>query len=448
MKTFYLFTLLLWGTSSFAESFYFSQENKKLGLAFYKKQIYEGCTSPKKIMDPISLDEMKKKSIQVLKYVNEDFSKAFTENPLVKVALIKDLDALTRDSNCQRPGNDCRARLLGLSMFYFQRLRPDISGCQKYTPGSSPHSEQCEIELKFRTKNLKTVPKNYGAYGIGTYKEELKVTKNNTIRRIFNEVMYKDKVNLHVCEDDSNYKYAMNINDSGEYLEGLDPENDPNRQVPIECKEDKDSLAQFFIPTDFENRTTVGEDQVMPLKNKIQEFLKMNSELIVTEIQIVASSSKTPFYLIQNGKKLIDPKSREKNLTLAQERAFFAKKVLSKLKASDSQFAKINLDFKAALSGPEFEPINLNERFVTRMTPGYLERIEALYEKHKKEFQDKALKSSAMDLLDEKQFTNLYQAKFKPFQGYRLSFWGYKKEAMKCSGNTQEKKTFNRSSKQ
>src|SRR3989344_5542507 len=118
MKIFYLFTLLFWGTSSFAESFYFSQENKKLGLAFYKKQIYEGCTTPKKLMDPISLDEMKKKSIQVLKYVNEDFSKAFTENPLVKVALIKEMDDLARDSNCQRPGNDCRARLLGLAMFY------------------------------------------------------------------------------------------------------------------------------------------------------------------------------------------------------------------------------------------------------------------------------------------------------------------------------------------
>ncbi len=428
-----LIILLLTSTFSYAEPFYFSPQNKKTGLDYYKKIIYNGCSSLKALQEPIPQEEMKKYVQQVRKLVNEDYSRAFKENPLVKIAWEKDMETLLKDSNCQRPGNDCRVRLITVSLFYYQRLRPDIPGCQNYVSGKSPMNSQCEVELKFRSKDLRSVPKNYGAYGIGTYKDELTVIKNNTTLRTFQTVMYKDKSNLHICQEDSRYKYGLNINDPGLYYEGLNPEDDPARRIPSDCMEDKMVLEQKFIPTDFEDRSSVGEDQVDPLKKYIEDYIKNNPETIVTELEVTASSSKVPFYIMKDGKKVIDPDSQKKNAKLAQERAFFAKKVLEKMKGARSDYSKIEMSFKATLAGPDFKPTDLNERFVTRMTPGYLERIESLYKNHEKEYQNKALKAAAYELLDADKFTNMYQAKFKPFQGFKLTISGYKKEFMKCT---------------
>lgn len=449
MNVIYLLTLLLWTTFSFAEeTFYYSPENKKQGLAFYKKQIYRGCQELKKVQEPLSPVQMKENTDLVMKLVSEDYSRAFTENPLVKVALLKDLDALAKDPSCQRLGNDCRVRLLSIPLFHYQRLRPDIPDCQKYQSGKSPQSQQCEVEAKFRTKDLKTVPKNYGAYGIGTYKEELKVVKNNTTMRLFHKLMYRDKANLHICEDGSNYKYNLDINDPGEYFEGLDPENDPSKVIPDNCRENVYVLEKLFVPTDFDDRTSVGEDQIEPLSKKIQEFMTSRPEFLVAKIEVVASSSKVPFYIIKDGKKVIDPESNARNLKLAQERAAFAKKVLSKLQESNSDFAKVEMDFKATLAGPDFKPIDLNDRFVTRMTPGYLERIEALYRRHEKLYQEKALKMGAHELLSASEYANIYQVKFKPFQGFRVVISGLKKDDMKCGTPSKETKKSSKSSKQ
>lgn len=431
--TYFLAILFFSTTFGHAESFYFSPENKKAGLEYYKKSIYEGCTSLKNLQDPLTPQEMKTYVEQVMKLVNEDYSRAFKENPLVKIALEKDMDALARDSNCQRLGNDCRARLVTIPLFYYQRLRPDIPGCQDYVPEKSPLNSQCEVEFKFRSKDLKSVPKNYGTYGIGTYKEELTVIKNNTILRTFQTVMYKDKRNLHICQEDSWYRYRLNVNDPGVYYQGLNPEDDPTRKIPSDCLEEKIVLEQTFIPTDFEDRSTVGEDQIDPLKKYIQDYIKSNPETIVTDVEVISNSAKLPFYITKDGKKVIDPESQKKNIKLSQERAFFAKKVLEKMKASGSDYSKIEMSFKATLAGPDFRPTDLNERFVTRMTPGYLERIEALYKNHEKEYKTKAFTNAAYELLDPKKFGNLYQAKFKPFQGFRIIISGYKKELMKCT---------------
>lgn len=420
--TYALTILLLTTTFSYAEPFYFSPQNKKAGLDYYKKIIYNGCSSLKTLQEPIPQEAMKKYVQQVRKLVNEDYSRAFKENPLVKIAWEKDMETLLKDSNCQRPGNDCRARLITVSLFYYQRLRPDIPGCQKYVPGKSPMNSQCEVELKFRSKDLRSVPKNYGAYGIGTYKDELTVIKNNTTLRTFQTVMYKDKTNLHICQEDSHYKYGLNINDPGIYYEGLNPEDDPARRIPSDCVEDKMVLEQKFMPTDFEDRSTVGEDQVEPLKKYLEDYIKNNPETIVTELEVTSSSAKVPFYIVKNGKKVIDPDSHKKNAKLAQERAFFAKKVLEKMKGSRSDYSKIEMSFKAALAGPEFKPTDLNERFVTRMTPGYLERIEALYKKHEKEYQNKALKAAAYELLDAESSPICIRQNLNPFKDLSLPF--------------------------
>ena len=199
------------------------------------------------------------------------------------------------------------------------------------------------------------------------------------------------------------------------------------------CVEKKIPLHQEFIPLDFEKgRSTVGVDQVLPVQTKIQSFLKDHPEMMVTDIEVTASAAKTPFYIDQKGKKVIDPQSNERHLSLSKERAQFVEKSFEELRKTNSEFKKVSTLTKAEVAGPDFEPLDLNDRFVSSMTPNYRDKVEALFEKNKALYADKALVEKPESLLDEKQFVNLYQAKFKPFQGFKLIISGHKKSEMKC----------------
>lgn len=184
----------------------------------------------------------------------------------------------------------------------------------------------------------------------------------------------------------------------------------------------------------------MGKDQVEPVKEKIALFIKSHPEVVVTSVKVVSTSAKLPFYETVGGKRLMDPKSQEKNLSLAQERASFLEKSWSDLKVSNSSFQKIEFEVSWALAGPDFIPLDLNDRFVTRLTPGYVQQLEALHKKFEKQFKEEALKPSAMDLLDESKFGNLFQAKFKPFQGFRLFISGFKKEESRCTDYSSSEK--------
>jgi glycerol-3-phosphate cytidylyltransferase-like family protein/cytidylate kinase len=427
-------------SGAFAQQEYFTPENKKEGIAYYKKRIYSGCSDLKEKQEPVSVEEMRKLVANSVKIVEENFSKSFDENPKVRESFKKDMLTIMRDQNCQLEGNDCRARLMGLSLYYYQQFRANIPDCEKYVksePISKSYNTQCELELKYRKSSFQGVHSStYGMPGIASYKKELIAYKNNTTIQLFSMVMHKDKINLHICNPVQSgivHQYALDNDDAGDFYVGLDPEFDIRKSIPKECKEEKLVLYSEFLPTSFdEGRSTVGNDVVEPIKQKITSFIQANPEMIVTDVSVTSSSSKTPFHTMVAGKKVIDPKSNEKNLALAQERANFAEKVMNEIKNSGTQLKNINFVSKAELAGPEFEPMDLNDRFVTRMTPGYIERIEAVYQKNKKLYEEQALKTSSNDLLDEKQFVNLYQAKFKPFQGFRIVINGYKKEEMKC----------------
>jgi hypothetical protein len=248
--------------------------------------------------------------------------------------------------------------------------------------------------------------------------------------------MHKDKINLHICSGVHSgvvHQYSLDLNDPGDYWVGLDPHYNPAQNIPRECIEEKVSLHSEFVPTNFdEGRDTVGRDQVEVIKSKILGFIKGNPGMILTDVLVTSSSSKTPYNVTIAGKKMIDPNSDAKNLSLAKERALFAETVLTEIKASSSQLSHVNFMVDAELAGPEFDSMDLNDRFVTRMTPGYLERLDALFLRYKKLYEKQAHKNSAQDLMDEKQFVNLYQAKYKPFQGFRIHIKGYQKEDMKC----------------
>lgn len=440
MQAFYWFILIFTVSGAFAQQEYFTPANKKEGIAYYKKRIYAGCSDLKEKQDPVSINEMRKIVATTLKIVEENFSKAFDENPKVREAFKKDIYEVLKDKSCQAEGNNCRAKLLGLSIYYYQQFRANIPDCENYVkhePMSKGYNTQCEIELKYRQSSFQGVhDSTYGLPGIASYKKELIAYKNNTTIQLFSAIMQKDKTNLHICNSVQSgivHQYALDIDDAGDYFVGMDPEFDIRKNLPKECKEEKLVLYSEFLPTSFdEGRSTVGKDQIEPIKQKVLNFIQSNPGMIVTDVAITSSSSKTPFHTVIGGKKVIDPKSNEKNLALAQERAHFAETVFSEIKGSSSQLKNVNFQAKAELAGPEFEPRDLNDRFVTRMTPGYLEKIEAVFQKNKKLYEEQALKTSSSELLDEKKFVNLYQAKFKPFQGFKIVINGYKKEEMKC----------------
>lgn len=218
------------------------------------------------------------------------------------------------------------------------------------------------------------------------------------------------------------------------------------RQAPPPCVDEKFSLFSEMVPLNFDSgRSTVGEDQIEPAKNKISAYLSSHEIELITDVEVTASSSKAPFYTMVNGKKVLDPQSNEKNLSLAKERAVFAEKVITPLKAS---YPSITFSVAAELAGPDFQPTDLNDRFVTRMTAGYGERVEALFQKHKPSFTDQAVVHSSYDLLDEQKFGNLFQAKFKPFHGIRVVIRGHKRELVKCLENKEKIKPKSGASKQ
>ena len=93
---------------------------------------------------------------------------------------------------------------------------------------------------------------------------------------------------------------------------------------PIPCVEEKLTLYSEFVPVNFEEgRSTVGADQVGPVKAQIQNFIGANPNMIISEISVTSSSSRIPFYI---SKGVIDPHSDRRNLDLAKQRADFAKK--------------------------------------------------------------------------------------------------------------------------
>jgi hypothetical protein len=198
-----------------------------------------------------------------------------------------------------------------------------------------------------------------------------------------------------------------------------------------DCQEQKQELYSEFVPTHFDKgRTTVGADEIDPVKLKIENFIISNQDLLLTDISVHSYSSRAPFFM---SKTQLDPKSDEKNFILAQERSVFVEKALQELKKSRSELSETIIRTQSSLAGPAFERMDLNTRFVTRMTPGFEEKIKSLFIENKELFKQEALISSADMLLNEQKYVNYYQAKFKPFQGFKISIYGYKKDQLKCS---------------
>ncbi|MFP5385332.1 MAG: hypothetical protein ACLGHN_04595 [Bacteriovoracia bacterium] len=428
MNYFYLTLLLFWSLPGLAQDEYFADQNKEDGLAYYQDILYKGCTIRKKKQSPVSPEEMEKLVKGTIRIVEKNFSQAFNENPKVREAFEKNLTDLSNNPHCQLKSNNCRAQLLSLSMFYYHRLRANVTDCG-----------DCEVEKKYRKRSFEGIQDgSYGTSAAGIYKRAIIEAKNNTTLDLFRLIMHADDTKVHICETPPNgrvYNYALDINEPGTYLEGLDPDYDIRKKIAKVCNEKKKKLFSEFIPTNFDdNRFTVGKDQVGPVVERIVNYMSSNPDEIVTDVQITWTSSKTPYYITVKGKKILDPKSNEKNLSIVKQRAGFTEKVLTELK-NKSEYKNINFVTKYSLAGPDFQALDLNDRFVTRMTPGYFQKLEALFKRFEENYQKEALVISYQDLLNEKIYVNLYQAKYKPFHGYRLQYFGYIKSEMRCPGH-------------
>jgi hypothetical protein len=194
------------------------------------------------------------------------------------------------------------------------------------------------------------------------------------------------------------------------------------------CVEEKQNVYSDFVPLSFDGRRTeVGNDQVQPVKDKLIAFISFNSNINITDITVTDCSSKAPLYISLGGRKIVDPMSDARNMSLAQERARFVSRILNDLKASSSSLSKVNFNAAAELAGPDFIPLDLNNRFATKMSPNYEKRVKELFVELKEMYTKEAVINSEKDLLDESRFNDLYQAKYKPFQGFRINILGYKK---------------------
>src|SRR5690606_5220358 len=126
--------------------------------------------------------------------------------------------------------------------------------------------------------------------------------------------------------------------------------------------------------------------QIDPVKAKIMNFINSNPNMIVTDVSVISSSSRTPFTSIVNNKKVIDPKSDEKNMALAGQRSEFASQVLEEMKSSSSDLAKINFSVKSELAGPDFSPSDFELRKISSSSAGYSDKLKQMYESNKELF--------------------------------------------------------------
>ncbi len=431
---------LLWASNVFAQQEYFTPENKRDGLAYYKKQFYKTCTRLKPKQDPVPPEEIRRLAAEVTGLVGRSYRQAFAENPKVRAALERDLAEVAASDACQREANDCRARLAGLAMFYVERFRPDVPGCEGYVavPASAAgHKEPCENELRYRKMVLQGVHgSNYGTAGPGMYKKQIVYLKNHVAYELFKLAFKKDKSNLHLCDavpSGAAYHYGVDFKEPGSYYVGLDPDFDVQAQLPPECEAEKKNLLFEFLPAPFDgDRITVRPDEVAPVRALVAGFLAGSPDHLVTDVAVTVTTSRTPFTVTVDGRAVLDPKSDEKNLALASRRVLHVDRIFEELRTAHPQRASIAFRAKAELAGPAFRPMDLNDRFVTRMTPGYVEKIEALFRSSEREFRERALVTGPGDLLDEKKYVNLYQARFKPFHGYRVLVRGFRKDELRC----------------
>lgn len=465
MKKILLSTLLIAGLGAHAQE-YFSAEGRANELARMEEKMLEGCTVKLNEQPAITSAEMKYNAVGIKNFLSQFFSQSFNENPNIKEALDQELDSLSADPSCETKGNTCRTRLAAVALYYIQKLRPDVPGCESGSGAINSGGFDCSSEKKYRKKVLS----NFGYSNGGMNQEKLYteiLTKqlNEATSVILDQTLsvttFKEKKKgvertldtskKAICGQTTNgapnYEYKLKFNLSNQPFTGVDLNKPPeeikppseDKKIVVEkkpepCVEDIKVLYNEFVPLNFEEGSaTVKSSEVKPVKQKIEDFISSHSSMVITHIDVTSSSSKTPFYKLENGKKVYDKKySNEKNLALARSRAGFAETALSSIKANHSELSEAQYSTQGDIYGPEFDENDLSDRNISSKSSQYKALAEKIFAKYKDQLAKEAMIKSANELLDSNRFKNLYEAKYKPYQGFKIVISGYSKESRKC----------------
>lgn len=459
---------------------YYTDAGQKENVDYFQGLILKGCTAPLAKQPAIDKDEIAFDVDHVKSILEDKFSKSFNENPQIKGMMNKALDAIANDPSCAQSGNDCRTRLVATATYFMQPLRPNVPGCDGYVKydyttkaakqkraEDNGYIKQCETEVLYRHQSLNGVGRaNGGMDQRGVYQDILIQEQNKALMDIQQLVLletedkeykrkklvqlYKSRMNISVCgpvKQGTIYSYPLKIGLYKDAFGGLET-NKPvtaKKPDPVQnkktdpCVEEIKVLHSEFVPMNFEEgSSTVKSSEIKPVKQKIEDFISSHGNIIITNIDVTSSSSKTPFYRTEGGKKVYDKGySDGKNLALAESRAGFAQSALDSIKSGHPELNEAKYSTAGAIHGPDFDKDDLSDRTVTSKDPQYKTQVEKLYAAYKEMLAQDAMVKSSSELLDTKRFTNLYEAKYKPYQGFKIVISGYSKETRKCGDKDQ-----------
>lgn len=176
------------------------------------------------------------------------------------------------------------------------------------------------------------------------------------------------------------------------------------------CQEKEQLLFEEFIGVNFDKeRRLVGEDQVLPVMLKLRNFAAATEDTI-NKVEITVSMSKVPFFTVKNKKRVQDPESPQIANRLLLDRKEFALKAVKKLEVGALKFKDVKYELSTKIDGPDFSPKDFNLRFVSKESSLFEQELRKLPEPEKR-----------------RQYGNIFQAKFFPYEGFTLKVMGVPK---------------------
>jgi hypothetical protein len=249
----------------------------------------------------------------------------------------------------------------------------------------------------------------------------------------------KDSTKIPICgevESGVIYSYPLRVNLNREAFAGFDSSKKPEvaKSEPKECVEEITVLHEEFVPMNFaEGVATAGNDQVKKVKQRVEDYVSRSGGVKITDVEVVSSSSKTPYRKSVGGKLVFEKEySDAKNLELANRRAGFANSSLASVIQAQPELKDAKYSASGAINGPDYSEADAALKNITNKDPDYKAKVEAFYQENKEMLlKDSMIKSSA-ELMDAERFTNLYDVKYKPYQGFKITVKGFSKATRKC----------------
>lgn len=186
------------------------------------------------------------------------------------------------------------------------------------------------------------------------------------------------------------------------------------------CEDGEKILEQKFFPAPFGKKArNIDVSEAEGVVKHIKQFQLNHPNSIVSKIEVLSCTSSVPLPPLS----LTDRRENE-HLDLAMQRALLLKKELNK--------HNFKSEVAHRVCGPEFKPLDKNLRFIVKGNSG------ALYEQAYAEIQktenllDQYKEEALIESFDEikKNYPAPFEAKYRPFQGYRVKITG----RIRCAG--------------